>query len=438
MTRETSETERIEALTLRRQQVAFCILTLFTFAALLLLHTLFSARLGAPSNTVILVLCGGFSLKVGEVLWLSGKREGIPESVAKIESAISIVLLIALAGVLALLTDRDEAPYFVLPAIAILQAAYHFGLTVTISSIVVSVAMMFGWIEHYFALHPPARATEYLESGMISVIYGLMGPVVWFLVNQLKRKQALLYKQMAELQSAREKLTADERLAAIGRFASGIAHEIRNPVAMISSSLATAAYPAAQHSEREEMFAIASREAKRLEKLTGDFLSYARPSQPRRSMASIADVINHVADVAKLKAADRAIKVECRIVNDYLGELDSAQVEGALLNLALNAIDATPANGSVELRNQISGNTICIDVENSGKKIDDYTLERIFEPFFTTKAHGTGLGLAIAKSIAKAHGGDIWVSGNRDGAVVFTMTLATPRQQADQAEGCNG
>jgi hypothetical protein len=173
------EIERDEALAFRRQQVAFSILTLFVLAALLLLHTLFSSRLGEPSEAVILVLCGGFSLKVAEVIWLNGKREGISEQVAKTETAISIVLLLTLAGVLTLLTDRDEAPYFVLPAIAILQAAYHFGLTVTISSIVISVSAMFIWIEYYFSLHPPARATEYLETGMISVIYGLMGPVVW-------------------------------------------------------------------------------------------------------------------------------------------------------------------------------------------------------------------------------------------------------------------
>lgn len=438
MTSENSEIERIEALTLRRQQIAFCILTLFTLAALLLMHTLFSGRIGAPSKTVILVLCGGFSLKVGEVLWLSGKHEGIPERTAKIESATSIVLLIALAGVLALLTDRDETPYFVLPAIAILQAAYHFGLTVTISSIVISVAMMFAWIQYYFSLHPPARSTEYLESGMISVIYGLMGPVVWFLVNQLKQKQTILYNQMAELQAAREKLTAEERLAAIGRFASGIAHEIRNPVAMIASALATATYPAAKQSEREEMFAIAMHEAKRLEKLTGDFLSYARPSQPHRAMASITDVISHVADVTRLRAEDRSISVDSRIAETYRSEFDASQVEGALLNLTLNAIDATPGKGLVELRCRLTDNMIRIEVENSGKKIRDEDLERIFEPFFSTKATGTGLGLAIARRIAKAHGGDIWVSTNHDGAVVFSMTLAMCQSDSDQTEDRDG
>lgn len=430
--------ERIEALAFRRQQIAFCILTLFVLSALLLLHTLFATRLGEPSGAVILVLGAAFALKVCEVVWLHGHHDGIIERTAKVETGISIIGLFILTGVLAFLTGRDEAPYFVLPAIAILQCAYHFGLFMTISSVVVSVTMIFSWIGHYFALHPPARTSEYLESGMISVIYGLMGPVVWFLVNQLKRKQVLLYEQMSDLESTREKLVAEEKLAAIGRFASGIAHEIRNPVAMIVSSLSTATYPAAEAGEREEMFAIAAHEAKRLERLTGNFLAYARPSPPQRSLLPITDLMHHVADLAKLKAADRSISVECRIASDCLAEYDSAQVEGALLNLALNAIDATPEDGRVELRSQLSGNIIRIDVENSGKMIAEDALGRIFEPFFTTKANGNGLGLAIARSVAKSHGGDLWVSRNCDNSVVFTMTLTTCIYSTTQTEDFDG
>lgn len=438
MTRKNPSIERLEALTFRRQQVAFSLLTLFVFAALLLLHTLFSSRLGEPSKGVVLVLCGGFSLKVAEVIWLNGKHEGISDKVAKIETAISIVLLLILATILTYMTDRDEAPYFVLPAIGILQAAYHFGLTVTISSIVVSVSAMFIWIEYYFSLHPPARATEYLETGMISVIYGLMGPVVWFLVNQLRQKEALLHEQMDELESAREKLVVEEKLAAVGRLASGVAHEIRNPVTMIASSLSTAAYPAADSSEREEMYAIAMREAKRLEKLTGDFLSYARPSQPRRSLISIVDVIRHVADLAKLKVEDRKISVILNDLPEHLCEFDAAMVEGALLNLVFNAVDATPENGSVELRFKLNGSMVAIEVEDSGKKIPDDILAGIFEPFFTTKANGTGLGLAIARNVAKAHGGDLWLSDNREGKVVFTMTMTNCQSDQVQAEEHDG
>ncbi len=404
--------------------MAFCVLTLFVIAVLLLLHALFAPLLGEPSKGVILILAFAFLLKMWEALWLQRKKEGIATESADIETALSIVGLFILTAALAVLTNRDDAPYFVLLAIPILQSAYHFGLLPTIATIVAAIGMMFTWIHHYFSIHPPTRPTKYLEVGMIAVIFWLLGPLVWFLVNQLRDLETNLYRKMMELEATREKLVAEEKLAAVGRFASGIAHEIRNPVAMISSSLATAAFPASNSGEREELFAIASREARRLENLTTDFLAYARPSMPQRAAISISDVVRHIADVTRMRAADRSINVRCHLCSEEIfAEADAAQLEGALLNLSLNALDATPAGGHVELRTRNDEDTVVVEVEDSGRAIPDSHLARVFEPFFTTKANGTGLGLAIARGVAVAHGGDLWVSANSDGAVVFTMTF---------------
>ncbi|MGA8043968.1 MAG: ATP-binding protein [Terracidiphilus sp.] len=424
MMRRPSTIEQIESHAYRRQQIAFGILALFVISALLLMHTLFASLLGQPSDAVILLLSLSFAAKMLEVIWLQGRHHGISERTVHIETTASAIFIFALAVTLAFLTNRDDSPYFVLLAIPILQCAYHCGLAQTIVSVLAAVTVIFWWNIHYFTLHPPARRTEYLESGMIAVIYCVIGPLVWYLVDQLNRKQLRLYEKMAELEEARESLIEQEKLAAVGRFASGIAHEIRNPVAMISSSLATAAYPAADGSEREEMFSIAAREAKRLEKLTGDFLTYARPSKPQRSMISLADVVHHVADVSRVRAAEHSVEVICGPVEESAAEIDEAQVEGALLNLSLNAIDATPSGGRVELRSCMENGSIRIDVEDSGKRISEANLSRIFEPFFTTKKGGTGLGLAIARGVAIAHGGNLWISSNEDGAVVFTMTLS--------------
>jgi len=272
--------ERIEAQTLRRQQIAFCLLTTFLIAALLPLHIYFAALLGEPSEGVILILALAFLAKIVEWVWLGRQKDGITERAARISTAIAVPTIFLLAIILALLTDRDEVPYFVLLAIPILQSAHRFGFFTTVLTIGASVGMIFTWSHHFFFVHPPPRPTELLESGMISLIYCLMGMLVWYLVHQLEIKQAKLYRNMMELELTREKLLAEERLAAVGRLASGVAHEIRNPVAMIASSLATAGYSSADPSEREEMFAIAAREAKRLEILTNDFLTYARPSVP--------------------------------------------------------------------------------------------------------------------------------------------------------------
>lgn len=416
--------DRMEAHAFRRQQIAFCVLALFVIAVLLLLHTLFASLLGEPSTWVILLLGLSFFAKILEVIWLQGKSEGISERASHIETVISSIGIFALAACLSFLTNRDDSPYFVLLAIPILQCAYHCGLIQTLVAVIGSVIMMFWWSIHYFVLHPPVRRTELLEYGMIAVIYCVMGPLVWYLVDQINQKQARLYEKMGELERARESLIEQEKLAALGRFASGIAHEIRNPVAMIVSSLATASYPEASTVEREEMFAIAAREARRLEKLTGDFLTYARPSRPQRSQIDLSDILHHVAEVSRVRASGSSIEVECGPVDESLMEIDAAQVEGALLNLSLNAIDATPKGGHVKLRSVTNGGHVRIEVENSGTRISEENLSRIFEPFFTTKPGGTGLGLAIARGVAMAHGGNLWVSTNSEGSVVFTMTLA--------------
>lgn len=416
--------ERAEAQAFKRQQTAFCILTLFVIAILLLMHALFAPLLGEPSRAVILILAFSFLLKIWETLWLQNKPDGISAHDARVETAVSVVGIFILAGVLAYLTNRDDAPYFVLLAIPILQCAYHCGLFATVSTVVAAIAMMFAWVQHFFRIHPPARPSEYLETGMIAVIFCLTGPLVWFLVHQLNEREASLYEKMTELESAKEKLVAEEKLAAIGRFASGIAHEIRNPVAMIASSLATAAYPAADSRERDEMFAIAAREARRLENLTTDFLTYARPSTPQRSHTSLGDIARHIADVTRIRAAGKSVAVSCRPGEEIYAEIDPAQMEGALLNLSLNALEATPPGGRIELRTRNDHAMACIDVENSGPAIPETHLHRVFEPFFTTKPGGTGLGLAIARGIAVAHDGDLWVSANSNGEVVFTMSVA--------------
>lgn len=415
--------EGLEAQAFRRQQTAFSTLTLFVLAVLLVLHTLFASLLGEPSPAVVLLLGLTFSLKLLEIIWLQGKRQGLTEKETQIETILSSVGLFAVAFLLAYFTNRDDAPYFVLLAIPILQCAYHLGLLPTLITIAAAIGMIFAWIQHYFALHPPPRPTEYLECGMIAVIYSLIGPLVWYLVNHLKEKEARLYDKMEELESTREKLVAEEKLAAVGRFASGIAHEIRNPVAMIASAIATANHLRAQPDEKEEMFAIAAREAKRLEQLTGDFLSYARPVKPQLSAVSLGDILDHIAEVTKLRSASRNIEVVSSVIGEETAVLDHSKIEGALLNLSLNAVDATPDRGRIELRSLSEEDKLRIEVENSGGRIRDEDTRQIFEPFFTTKAGGTGLGLAIARAVAIAHGGDLFVSKNDDGAVVFTMTL---------------
>jgi len=424
MMRKIPSFELFKADAFRMQQIAFCVLTLFVLGLLLLLHTAFAFRLGEPTTPVILVLGISFSLKFLEIVWLQGQANEISEKTARRETAISIVGIFILAGLLAFLTDRDDNPYFVLLAIPILECAYQFGLATTVLTIVSSIAMMFWWTQHFFALHPPPRSTEYLETGMISIIYALIGILVWLLVHQLKQQQSRLYESMAALHATREQLANEEKLAAVGRLASGIAHEIRNPVAMISSSLATAANSDLGEADREEMVQIAAREASRLEHLMTEFLNYARPLAPQLSSVLVNDLLSYTVDVVKAHAASRSIEVSYSCSEDLAIKVDSAQVQGALLNLVLNGIDAAYSPGAIALDAAQKDTLVQINVQNTGEPIPDVDLQRIFEPFYSAKPSGTGLGLAIARRVAEVHGGNLWVSSNQKGCVAFSMTLS--------------
>ena len=171
------------------------------------------------------------------------------------------------------------------------------------------------------------------------------------------------------------------------------------------------------------MFGIAGREARRLEKLTKDFLTYARPIRLDVAETSLVNILEHIVDLTKMHGASRSIAVSYEILGRPQASIDQSQIEAALVNLCLNALDATPEGGRIEVRSRNESGRLFLDVQNSGARIEPEHLKQIFEPFFTTKPGGTGLGLAIARGIALAHGGDLYISRNEDGAVVFTLQI---------------
>jgi signal transduction histidine kinase len=176
--------------------------------------------------------------------------------------------------------------------------------------------------------------------------------------------------------------------------------------------------------EREEMFEIAAKESCRLERLTTDFLAYARPRSPQKRTSPLDDTLGYVADVCRPRGEERKVSIRAHSAGGLLAEIDASYVQQALVDLVMNAIEASSPGGNVDLRaGANSDGSVRIEVENAGPGIPPASMERIFEPFFTTKAQGTGLGLAIARNIARAHGGDLILSANEPGRVCFTLTF---------------
>jgi len=157
--------------------------------------------------------------------------------------------------------------------------------------------------------------------------------------------------------------------------------------------------------------------------LTTEFLDYASTRRPTLAVTSVADAVAYVADASRAHASQKGVRFEVAVPAEMTVRADEGQLHQALMNLLLNAVDASPAGATIVVRGHNENQNNCIDVENSGQPIPEHALSRIFEPFFTTKPRGTGLGLAIARNIARAQGGDLILAANEPDRIRFSMIL---------------
>jgi two-component system, NtrC family, sensor histidine kinase HydH len=401
----------------RRQEVFFALLNLVLIGALLTLQEISRIVRGKPAASVVIVLALGFAIQAAYVTWRYSQTAPPSLSERKVLTLWSLGFNSALALVLTCLTIRGDTAYYALMLLPILEAAFRLSLGATIPVIV--LADFISFLGAY-----GMRFGEYIEAGAMSVIYTVMGVLVWLLINNAREREARFVRNLEELERTRQQLFSEEKLAAVGRLSRAIAHEIRNPVAMISSSLATATRAGQDEAERKEMFAIAAKEAARLERLTNDFLVYARPRAAQIARANVTDTLNYVASVTRAHAANKGVAIDVHAQSQMEGDFDPAQIQQALLNLVLNAIDACKGGDSVRLQAQTKlPDVIRIDVIDPVGPIPEEAVTRIFEPLFTTKQGGNGLGLAIARNIARAHGGDLMLRINEPAQVCFSIEI---------------
>jgi signal transduction histidine kinase len=395
-----------------RQQSIFTILNLILLVALWAGHTCFAGFWGQPSGALLALLAASFALRAGELLWL--RRRVLRRRDAVALTCCSIAFNLALAIVLASVVDREDSQYAALLAVPILESAFQFGRAATLAVATAADGIVFYWVWRYFHLHPPTKVGEYFEAGTLSLILLIVGVLGSAIVQRLRQKQE-------QLEHTRERLLQQEKMAAVGRLSSAMAHEIRNPVAMISSSLSTAR--TMEGSEREQMLEIAGMESSRLVKLTSDLLSYSKPRRPVPAKCELRDTVSYVANTCHAHAASKGVAIDIDAPENVPAEYDEAFLQQALMNLVLNAVDASPPGTAVSLSVKVAaGDQARIEVENPGGPIPAGVVDRLFEPFFTTKPQGTGFGLATAYSLMLAQGGDLMLTGNSQ-TVRFTMMI---------------
>jgi two-component system sensor histidine kinase HydH len=419
----TATVERFDEI--RSQESVFILLNLAILAALVVIHVLFQSKLGRPSALIIGLLAGRFAWQVLELVWLQGRVAPLGPLLAQAYGIGAVIVHLAFATTASLASGLEHSHYVVLFVLPTIAAAFRFGWFGTLFVTLIASANTLVEVRvHYANLPVGAKTAETFEAATVVLVYAAVATFVHIVARRLRAKQQMLQRSLSALAATRDRLVEQEKLAAIGRLSAAIAHEVRNPVAMITSAVATAKQCRFEPPVRDEMCGIIETESARLARLTEEFLSYARQKPPQLQATSVRTTLDYVCGLARPRADEKTVKLDVRIDGDFEARFDAFQVHQALLNLALNAVEAAGPSGEVVLSASArppAGAAIC--VRNTGAPIAEAIAAQIFEPFFTTKPGGTGLGLAIAANIAAAHGGSLRLVVNEPGRVEFELLL---------------
>ncbi|MBC8248244.1 MAG: histidine kinase, partial [Anaerolineales bacterium] len=241
---------------------------------------------------------------------------------------------------------------------------------------------------------------------------------------ELAKANEALRAEITERKRAEECLLRTERLAAMGRLAAALAHEINNPLQAISSSLELVLDFPLEEEERLEYLQAARREIERLMALTGRVLNFARPPRVEQQPTSAADVVHDALALVSKRLDYSDIRVSLDLPDVLPPVLaSSSQLAQVFLNLIINAIQALPDGGALSISARLAGEQVEVTFTDSGPGISPDAMARLFEPFYTTKENGTGLGLATSHSIIQQHGGTLTAGNAPGGGAVFTVAL---------------
>jgi len=238
-----------------------------------------------------------------------------------------------------------------------------------------------------------------------------------------------------ELRDNIEQMKKSERLSAAGELAASLAHEIRNPLASISGAVGILKRGNASQENELECLTILEKESQRLNKLLTNFLDFARPRLPRYQRVDAGAIITSVAALARHAATLQQVEIRLEVQPDLPQiECDAEQLKQVLLNLVINAVQASDSHGAVVIRCVMFEGAIAIEVQDEGSGIPLGLEDRVFDPFFTTKEGGTGLGLAVAANIVEQHGGQLKCANNDGRGTTFHLELPLNRPQRMRRE----
>ena len=241
-----------------------------------------------------------------------------------------------------------------------------------------------------------------------------------------------------KLGEIREQLLQSEKLAAMGKLTSQIAHELNNPLYGIMNTLELLKTEIPSQSKRRKILDMALSETVRLTDLLRKMLSFSRPDEEAKQPADINTILDEILLLVKKQLQENSIRISSSLSGD-LGMVYASknQLRQVFLNMISNAGDAMPDGGTLTVKTMRKDSNIHIEISDTGTGIREENIHKIFETFFTTKSSvkGVGLGLSLCYGFIKEHGGDILVSSEWGSGTTFTIILPTYKEVTDHETG---
>jgi PAS domain S-box-containing protein len=250
----------------------------------------------------------------------------------------------------------------------------------------------------------------------------------------------VVQRDITEFKNLEKKLYESQKLAALGQFSAGIAHEVRNPLSSIKMSLQILGKRMNPAGNDLKRFKIAEKEVEHLEELVNNVLIFAKPVDPQKVPVDLAKVLEQALAMAEKGIADKHIDVQTKYEEIPMIAADPAMLVDTFLNIIRNAAEAVEDGGIILISLQCperSNEAVVIRIEDNGCGIDSEDMPHLFNPFFTRKKYGTGLGLSQVKKIIDLHQGTIDITSEKDKGTTVLVTLPVESEKARLAVPLN-
>ena len=242
----------------------------------------------------------------------------------------------------------------------------------------------------------------------------VMAVLFLILINVVRKGEGIIERRALERLRLEEQLSHAKHLSALGEMTAGISHEIRNPLGIIRSSAELLKKKVAEVDPDNAIPDIIMEESGRLNNIITDFLNYAKPKTPQLQTCNIIDIIEKNLNFLAPQIEEQNFTIKKDFSQDVAEiDADADMLYQAFLNILINAMQATPGGGEIQIEVLSGKRQVTVLFEDEGDGVPDDLLHKIWDPFFTTKEKGTGLGLGIVKNIIESHNGEIRIENKK-------------------------